>query len=268
MTRTAWGGAALAVILLGLAVIGPWIAPDPLVMDNLATGTLLPPSSAHLLGTDQYSRDVFSRLAHGATVSLTVAAVAVSVALVIGSTVGVIAGAGGPVLSASLRRITDLALALPRIVVLLVLLAALGTLPPLTFAMVIGVTGWPAIARLVRGETLRLRRAEYVVAARALGAPPPRVLWREILPGALAPALVAATLGVADAILLEAGLSFLGLGIMAPAPSWGGMILESRDYLHVAPWLLLVPVAALVAATSSATLLGEALRRFLQPDTP
>ncbi|MBA2292395.1 MAG: ABC transporter permease [Gemmatimonadales bacterium] len=264
MTRTPWGGAALAAALLALAVIGPWIAPDPLLME---AGTLLPPSSAHLLGTDQHSRDVFARLAHGARVSLTVAGVAVIIALVIGSTVGVIAGAGGSVLSASLRRITDLALALPRIVVLMVLLAALGTLPPLTFAMIIGVTGWPAIARLVRGETLRLRQAEYVIAARALGAPPPRVLWREILPGALAPAIIAATLGVADAILLEAGLSFLGLGIMAPAPSWGGMILESRDYLHAAPWLLLVPVAALVAATSSATLLGEALRRFLQPDT-
>lgn len=268
MTRATWVGATLAAGLIALAIIGPLLAPDPLVMDNLATGTLLPPSNTHLLGTDQHSRDVFARLAHGASVSLTVAGVAVFVALVIGAAVGVISGAGGPILSTSLRRVTDLALALPRIVVLMVLLAALGTLPPLTFAAIIGATGWPAIARLVRGETLRLRRAEYVVAAHALGAPGPRVLWREILPGALAPALVAATLGVADAILLEAGLSFLGLGITAPAPSWGGMILESRDYLHAAPWLLLVPVAALVAATSSATLLGEALRRFLQPDTP
>ncbi len=268
MTRTAWWGTALAAGLAALAIVGPWLAPDPLAMSNLATGTLLPPSGTHLLGTDQHSRDVFARLAHGAAVSLTIATVAVVVALLIGSIVGVVGGAGTPAISTALRRITDLALALPRIVVLMILLAALGTLPPLTFAVVIGATGWPAIARLVRGETLRLRQAEYVTAALALGAPLPRVLVREILPGALAPALVAATLGVADAILLEAGLSFLGLGIMPPAPSWGGMILESRDYLHVAPWLLLVPVAALVAATSSATLLGEALRRFLQPDTP
>lgn len=267
MTRAAWGGAALAAVLLALAVIGPWIAPDPLLMDNLATGTLLPPSSANLLGTDQYSRDVFSRLAHGAAVSLTVAGVAVIVALVIGATVGVIAGAGN---------------------------GALGVVAPdhrsrPRVAAHCGADGAPRSAghaaahhlcdghrrhRLAGDCPARARRdaptatggvrrrgpgTRSTAAARAVAGDPSR---------RTGPALVAATLGVADAILLEAGLSFLGLGMAADAPSWGGMIIESRGYLHVAPRLLLVPVAALVAATSSATLLGEALRRSLQPDTP
>ena len=192
---------------------------------------------------------------------------AVLIALIIGTLMGVSAGSSRGAVAVTLERTINIALSLPRIVVLLVLLAAIGTLPPLTFAIVIGATGWPTIARLVRGETLRLMHIDHVTAARALGAPRSRVIWHNILPGALGPALVATALGVADAVLLEAGLSFLGLGIRPPMPSWGGMILESREYLRAAPWLLLAPVLALVAATSCATLLGEALRRFLQPHT-
>lgn len=267
MRRDTITGLVVAGALVGLAVVGPLVATDPLVQPDLANGALRAPSWAHPFGTDQYSRDVFSRLAHGAAASLQVALIAVSVAAALGIIVGLAAGSARDPWANVLRRGIDLGLSLPRIVVLLVMLASVGDLPLAAFAVVIGLTGWPAVARLVRGETLRLRHAEYVTAARALGATTPRVMWREILPGAISPALVAATLGVADAILLEAGLSFLSLGIQPPLPSWGGMILESRDYLHPAPWLLLFPVAALVAATSAATLLGESLRRFLQPDT-
>ena len=260
-------GATLALLLVAFAVIGPLVAPDPLVQPDIINQSLLGPSRTHLLGTDQFSRDVFARLAHGAAVSLQVAVVAVAVAAMLGVLIGVIAGSTTGLAMRMYRRVIDLALSLPRIVILLVLLAASGALPPLLLAVVIGATGWPSIARLVRAETLRLRDAQYVAAARALGAPPGRIMLHDLLPGAVAPALVAATLGIADAIMMEAGLSFIGLGIRDPLPSWGRMIFDAREHLHVAPWLLLFPVLALVTATAAATLLGESLRRSLQPDT-
>lgn len=259
-------GLGLLVLLALLAIVGPFVAVDPDAQLDLLHGTLQPPSAAHILGTDEFSRDVFARLASGARISLGVAAVAVSVAALLGMLFGLAAGASDGGLGGFLRRFIDIGLAVPRIVVLLVLLSALGNVPMWLFALVLGATGWPAMARLIRGETLRLRHAQYVSAARALGAPERRIMWREILPGALPPLLVAATLGVADAMLLEAGLSFLGLGAPPPAASWGGMLLESRSVLGVAPWMVLAPGLALVAATSAATLLGDALRRRLQPD--
>lgn len=266
MTRPARGIVLLLIGLLLLAVLGPLLAPDPNAMPALADGTLAPPSNTHWLGTDQFSRDVFARLAHGARTSLVIALVATGLAALLGMIIGLAAGAAGPLWGGILRRGIDVALAVPRIVVLLILLAAVGTLSVPVFAVVLGLTGWPAMARLVRGETLRLRQAPYVRAAEALGAPPARVAMREILPGALPPVLVAAAFGTADAILLEAGLSFLGLGIRPPAPSWGGMLLEARDFLGAAPWLLLAPGAALVLTTALATLLGDNLRRALNPD--
>jgi len=266
MTTTARVGIAALGVLLLLALVGPLVAPDPNLQPDLINGALTAPSAAHWLGTDQFSRDVFARLAHGARASLAVAAIAVSVATLVGTLIGLGAGAAGALPGEMLRRLIDIGLAIPRIVVLLILLASIGTLPLPLFAAVLGATGWPAVARLVRGETLRLRQAPFVVAARALGANPPRIALREILPGALSPVFVAAALGTADAILLEAGLSFLGLGIQPPAPSWGGMLLEARDHLGTAPWLLLAPGAALVLATATATLLGDTLRRSLNPD--
>jgi peptide/nickel transport system permease protein len=259
-------GLGLVTLLALLAIVGPFVAGDPDAQRELATGTLQAPSAAHPLGTDEFSRDVFARLAHGAGISLAVGLIAVSVAAVLGMLIGLWAGARDGVLGGVLRRTIDLGLAVPRIVVLLVLLSAIGTVPIWLFAVVLGATGWPAMARLIRGETLRLRNAQYVTAARALGAPEGWILWREILPGALPPLLVAATLGIADAMLLEAGLSFLGLGAPPPAASWGGMLFESRSVMALAPWMVLAPGTALVVATSAATLLGDALRRRLQPD--
>jgi peptide/nickel transport system permease protein len=255
----------LLAVLLALALLGPLVAPDPNLQPALTDGTLAPPSAAHWLGTDQFSRDVFARVAHGARASLSVAAIAVGVAALLGMLIGLAAGVAGPALGGMLRRVIDIGLALPRVVVLLVLLAAIGALPLPLFALVLGLTGWPSLARLVRGETLRLRQAVFVDAAEALGATPSRIAFRELLPGAIPPLLVAAAMGTADAMLLEAGLSFLGLGIQPPAPSWGGMLLEARDHLGGAPWLLLAPGTALVLATVTATLLGDSLRRFLHP---
>lgn len=259
-------GLALLALLLLLAIAGPWIATDPNAQPDPLRGALLLPSAAHWLGTDALSRDLFARLAWGARSSLLVAFVAVAVAGSLGSLIGLLAASARGVLAALAHRLIDLGLALPRLVLLLVLLAAVGRLPALLFGVVVGVTGWASIARLVRGEALRLRHEPYVAAARALGQAPWHTALRHVFPGTLPPVLVASTLGVADAILLEAGLSFVGLGVPAPAPTWGGMVFDAYGYLSTAPWLLFVPAAALVAATSAATLLGDALRRSLQPD--
>lgn len=256
-------GIALAMLVILLAVAGPLLGGDPTapVEDGIA---LAPPSGAHWLGTDSFGRDEFARLAHGARLSLTVAAVAVVMAAIIGVVLGLLAGGLGGRSGRLFSWLIDLALALPRVVVLLVLVATTGRLGPAALGIVLGLTGWPAIARLVRGEARRLKEAEFVAAARALGATTMRRLFREILPGTLPPALVAATLGVADVLLLEAGLAYLGIGIRPPTPTWGGMILDAQSQLHNAPWLLLAPGLALVAATAAATLLGDTIRQRLQ----
>lgn len=258
---------AVAILLLLLAVVAPLFLGDP----NAASvdgARLTAPAAPHLLGTDQFGRDVLTRLAHGARLSLSIAAIAVGVAAALGILFGVLAGGTSGWVGFALSRLIDLALALPRVVVLLVLVASLGALEPVPLALVLGATGWPAIARLTRGEALSLRHAPYVTAATALGASPLRRLFREILPGTLPPAMVAATLGVADILLLEAGLSFLGIGVRPPTPTWGGMLLESQPYLATAPWLLLAPAVALILATGAATLGGDALRARSERPAP
>lgn len=266
MSTTLRFGLLLGIAVSLLALVGPWLVGDPMLADP-SGAALSGPSAAHWLGTDAFGRDVLARLAHGARISLAVAAVATLLALLIGVPLGAVAGSRIDLLARSINRVIDLALALPRVVVLLVLVAATGRLQPLPLALLLGATGWPAIARLARGEALRLAHAPYVAASQALGATPMRQLWREILPGTLPAALVAATLGVADLLLLEAGLSYLGIGIRPPTPTWGGMLLESQSYLGSAPWLMLAPGVALVTATAAATLLGDALRSRLQPQT-
>lgn len=255
-------GLALAAMVTLLALFGPWLAGSAV---DAVGDPLTAPSSSHWFGTDPFGRDVLARLALGARISLLVACIATALAGSIGVTLGVLAGGNTRALGRWVGRLIDLALALPRVVLLLVLVTVTGTLGPVMLGVVLGATGWPAIARLARGEALRLGHATHVTAAAALGATPLRQLWREILPGTLPAALVAVTLGVADVLLLEAGLSFLGIGIRPPMPTWGGMILDAQSYLSDAPWLLLAPSAALVAATAAATLLGDALRSRLQP---
>jgi peptide/nickel transport system permease protein len=231
------------MVIVALALLGPLLAGDPLQQHDLARGALQPPTLSHWLGTDQHARDVFARLAHGARLSLVVAAIAVTVSTTLGLAIGLAAGTLPGVAGLVVSRLIDLALALPRVVVLLLVVAAVGVLPAPLLGLALGATGWPGVARLVRGEAQRLREQEFVTAARALGASPARVVRREILPGTLPVAFVAAALGVGDVLLLEAGLSFLGLGIRPPTPTWGGMIL-----------------------TTAATLLGEALCRRLGLD--
>ena len=257
-------GALVLLIVAIAALAGPLMLPDPLAQPDVLSASR-PPAREHPFGTDQLSRDVLSRVVTGARISLSVALLAVTLSVTLGATVGVVAGYWGGAVDATLMRLVDGALAIPRLFVLLLLLAVWERVPLLALILLIGATGWFATSRLVRGEVLRLREESYVRAAEALGARRRRIIFRHLLPNALGPLLVAATLGVGDVILLEAGLSFLGLGIQPPTPSWGGMILDSREVMVSAPWTGIFPGLAIVITVLSANLFGDALRDAVDP---
>ena len=268
--RRAAFGLAVLLIAAAAAVMAPLIAGDPLLQrDIVATRFLAPLSSDvhgqfHLLGTDRFGRDVWARLVYGARISLTVGGLAVLVSAAVGVAVGALAGfwRGWPGLI--LLGLTDFALALPR-VVLLLLLASLWQPSAALVVIVLGLTGWMSIARLVHGEVRGLAVRPFVEGAIGLGAGGPRVLARHILPNALTPVIVASALGLGNAIMLEAGLSFLGLGVQPPTPSWGNLIASGRDTLVNAPWVAAAPGVALVLIVVAATLLGDAVRDRWDP---
>ncbi|HVM42965.1 MAG TPA: ABC transporter permease [Gemmatimonadales bacterium] len=216
----------------------------------------------HLLGTDRFGRDVLARLLAGSRVSLAVGALAALVSTAVGIGAGAVAGYAGGTVDRLIVGVTDAALAIPRVPFLLLLVALVE--PGATFTVLaLGVTGWMTVARLVRGEVRALETRPFVEAARALGIRPIRVLLRHVLPNALAPALVATALGVGSAIMLEAGLSFLGLGVQPPTPSWGNMIASGRDALLIAPWVSLAPAAAVALVVLGFSWLGDALESAL-----
>jgi peptide/nickel transport system permease protein len=255
----------LALVVLGLAaLLAPLVLKDPAAMPDVVAGAT-PPSMAHPFGTDQLNRDILSRVMHGGRISLTVAGLAVLLSLGLGSLVGLVAGYAGGRLDAVLMRTVDAALAIPRLFVILLLLVVWERIPLGALILVLGTTGWFATSRLVRGEVLRLRHEAFVLAAEGLGAPARRTILRHLLPNAAGPLLVAATLGVGDVILLEAGLSFLGLGIQPPTPSWGGMVLDARPLIVSAPWTAIFPGAAIVVTVLSVNLIGDALQAALDP---
>ncbi|HEY4648011.1 MAG TPA: ABC transporter permease [Gemmatimonadales bacterium] len=259
--------AALILLLLAIAAaVGPVFLADPLVQPDILAGSL-PPGVGHPFGTDQLSRDVLARVVSGARISLSVALLAVILSATIGAAVGLLAGYWGGWVDALLMRLVDGALAIPRLFILLLTLAVWERIPLLALVFLIGATGWLGTSRLVRGEVLRLREETYVRAAEALGARRRHVIFRHLLPNAVGPLLVASTLGVGDVILLEAGLSFLGLGVQPPTPSWGGMILDSKEVLVSAPWTGIFPGLAILITVLSVNLLGEALRDALDPRT-
>jgi ABC-type dipeptide/oligopeptide/nickel transport system permease subunit len=258
------------LLLLGavtlLALCAPLIAgADPTAQPDVIATRFTPPlehdhlGTFHLLGTDRFGRDVWSRLVFGARVSLATGFLATALALVIGVAVGLLAGVWRGRLGLALLAVTDFALAVPR-VVLLLLLAALWEPGAGLVVLVLGITGWMSIARLVYGEATSLMARTFVTAAQALGADRRRVAMTHILPNALTPVIVAAALGVGNAITLEAGLSFLGLGAQPPTPSWGAMIASGRDTLVNAPWVAVAPGVALVLVVVGCTLVGDALR--------
>jgi peptide/nickel transport system permease protein len=257
-------GALLLVIVVVTAIVGPWLLPDPLAQPDILAGSM-PPGLGHPFGTDQLNRDVLSRVVTGARISLGVALLAVALSMTLGAAVGLVSGYLGGVVDAALMRLVDGALAIPRLFILLMVLAVWERVPVLALILLIGATGWFATSRIVRGEVLRLREETYVRAAEALGARRRRIIFRHLLPNVLGPLLVTATLAVGDVILLEAGLSFLGLGIQPPMPSWGGMILDSKEVLVSAPWAGIFPGLAIVITVLSANLFGDALRDAVDP---
>lgn len=264
--RWARVGIVLVAGLVVIALLAPVLAPaDP--YRGALTDSLRPPSGAHWLGTDVQGRDLLSRVVFGARISLTVGLVSQAIAAVLGITVGLVAGYYGRWTDAAAMRAADVTLAFPSLLLLVAIAAAVP--PSLTvICVVIGVVGWAAMARLVRGQVLQVRTLEFVQAARALGASDRRVIWRHVLPNVLAPVMVAATLGAGGAIMAEAALSFVGLGAPPPIPSWGGMVAEGRELLRVAPWVSLAPGVAIGFTVLGLNLLGDALRDALDVRAP
>jgi peptide/nickel transport system permease protein len=263
----AYGMLALGVGLVGgmslAALLAPWLAPyDPNAIN--VDAMLLTPSWQHLLGTDALGRDVFSRILYCGRVSLWVGFVAVGISSAIGLVLGLVAGYFGKLTDEIIMRGVDVMLCFPSFFLILAVIAFLE--PNLTNIMVvIGLTSWMGVARLVRAETLSLRGRDFVLAARVAGAGPGRIMFRHILPNALAPVLVSATLGIAGAILVESSLSFLGLGVQPPDASWGNMLLDGKEVLEVAPWLSVFPGLAILFTVLGYNLLGESLRDLLDP---
>ena len=253
-------------IVLGMsfaALFAPWLSPHNPTHQYLDF-PLMPPCMEFPLGTDGLGRDVLSRLLYGARVSLWVGFVAVGIALCIGVSLGLIAGFFGGLIDELVMRAVDIMLCFPSFFLILAVIAFLE--PSLENIMVvIGFTSWMGVARLVRAETLSLCNRDFVDAARLAGACAPRLLLRHILPNALAPVLVSATLGIAGAILIESALSFLGLGVQPPSPSWGNMLLEGKDVLEIAPWMSMYPGLAILGTVLGYNLLGETLRDILDP---
>jgi peptide/nickel transport system permease protein len=256
-------GSVVVAALVVLAVLAPLLAPwDPSRLDTKRI--LAPPSNSHWLGTDQLGRDVLSRVLYGARISLAVGFVSVGIAMLIGVLLGSAAGYHGGMVDTVIMRLVDLMLVFPRFFLLLAVLALLR--PSIwTIMTVIGLTGWMGVARLVRAEFLTLREREFVIWSESIGAGTLRVVFRHILPNALAPVLVAMTLGIPAAILTESGLSFLGLGVQPPYATWGNILNDGKDVLEVAWWMTLYPGLAILITVLSYNLMGEGIRDALDP---
>ena len=257
---------AVLLVVVGAALLAPILAPyDPAAQLDIVRLNGQSPSWAHPLGTDPFSRDVLSRLIWGARISLAIAFVAVTLSMTLGIFVGAIAGNAGGLTDAVLMRLVDTAMSIPRLL-LLIAVVALWTdvsIPALT--LLLAGTGWFAVSRLTRAETLVVRERDFVVAARMLGASPWRILSRHVLPNVMAPGLVAATLGIANVILLEAGLSYLGIGVRAPSASWGGIIQDGAERVSDLWWLTLFPGISILITVFACNALGDALRDALDP---
>ncbi len=261
--RLAVLGLAIVGSLAVVALFAPFIAPyDPQAIDTYHI--LEPPSPEHILGTDGLGRDCLSRLIFGAKISLLVGFVAVGIATVVGTILGALAGYYGSWVDGIIMRFVDIMLCFPTIFLIMAVIAFLE--PSIWNIMaVIGLTGWMGVARLVRAEFLSLRKRDFVLASRISGASDLRIVFFHILPNALAPILVSATLGVGSAILTESALSFLGIGVQPPTPSWGNMLTEGKDNLEIAWWLSVFPGLAILITVLGYNLLGEGLRDALDP---
>ncbi len=264
--RTAGAGLVVLTFFMAIAVAAPVVAPyAPSLALEIVQLKNQPPSWLHPLGTDLYSRDLWSRVVYGARVSLGIGTLAMLVAVTVGALVGAVAGYFRRWADAVLMRLVDVGLAIPRLFVLLMAVALWEHLSLTTLVLLIGLTGWFGTSRLVRAEVLSLREREFVAAARALGARPTRVILRHVLPNAAAPIIVSAALGIGNVMLLEAGLSFLGVGVPPPIPSWGNMIADGAAQLATAPWTTVFPGLCIALVVMALNTLGDALRDALGP---
>jgi peptide/nickel transport system permease protein len=249
----------LGVILL-VGLLAPLIAPyDPTAQPDIVFGKSLPPSFTHPFGTDPYSRDVLSRVIYGARLSLMIGVLATIVSLTFGVAYGAIAGYAGGALDAVMMRLLDAFLSIPRLLLLIGVLVAWPDFSIGALVVFLGLTGWFGLSRIVRGQVLALKHAEFVTAAQALGASRRRILWRHLLPNLVSPIVVAATLGVAHVIVLEAGLSYLGIGVPPPSASWGNIILDGADQPATLWWMSLFPGLFMVLTVMTLNILAEAL---------
>ena len=258
-------GLGILVILVLLALFADVIADyDTVVIKQNLANRLKGPSAEHWLGTDEFGRDIFARLIHGARVSLKVGIIAVGISIVLGGILGALAGFYGGKIDNIIMRVMDIFLAVPSILLAIAIVSALG--PSILNLMVaISISSVPSYARIVRASVLSIRDQEFVEAARAIGANNARIIFRHIIPNSLAPVIVQGTLGVASAILSTAGLSFIGLGIQPPAPEWGSMLSGGRQYLRYAWWVTTFPGVAIMITILSLNLLGDGLRDALDP---
>lgn len=269
--RSAVFGTAVVASLIAFAVFGPMLSShDPYASDfvNGISSDKLPvgPNATFWLGTDRLFRDELSRLATGARISLFIGIASTAIATVIGGLIGIVAGwFEGRLLDAALMRLVDVGLAFPFLLLVMALAAALDHTTPVTVLLTLGLTGWLGTARIVRAKTMQLRNLDFVTAARALGQSTPAIMVRHILPNVAGPLLVVATVSVAQMILAESVLSYLGAGIAPPTPTWGHMLFEGQDYFTSSPWISLAPALAIMASVLGFNMLGEGLRDALDP---
>lgn len=262
--RAAIAGAAGILLLYLVSLLTPLLAPHPPNELNLQGGSYHSPSSDHPLGTDKFGRDILSRILYGSRISLSIGFISALIAVSIGTLAGALAGYFRGYVELVIMRTVDLLLAFPR---LILLLAIIALFKPSIFLLVavLGLTGWMGTARIVRGEVLSLREREFILAARALGYRSPRILFRHIIPNVLAPVIVAATLNIGSTIMIEASLSFLGLGVQPPMASWGSMINDGREALTSAWWIATFPGLAVLITVICFNLVGDGLRDALDP---
>jgi peptide/nickel transport system permease protein len=263
--RLAVFGLILIYVFYWVALMTPFLAPfDPIEQGALA-GRLAAPSWEFLLGTDQFNRDVFSRVMYGARISLSIGFVAVGISITLGTLVGAVAGFLGGKVDALIMRFVDMIISFPRLVLLITIIALFEQSSIFLIIAVLGFTHWPGTSRIVRGEVLSLREREFIQAARALGYSNSRIILRHVIPNTLAPVIVAATLGIGNVIVLEAGLSFLGLGLQPPTASWGSMVSDGRGLMLDAWWLSVFPGLAIVLTVVCFNLVGDGLRDAMDP---
>ncbi len=264
--RIAVVGVMIVVAIYLIALVTPLIAPhDPATQGSLIASRLVRPGGDFPLGTDHLARDVFSRIMYGARISLSIGFVAVGISITIGTLLGAVSGYLGGWVDTVLMRFVDMVLAFPRLVLLIAILALFQSNSIFLIMAILGFTTWPSTARIVRGDVLSLREREFIEAAQALGFGRRRIILRHVIPNVLGPVIVAATLGIGNVIVLEAGLSFLGLGLQPPTPSWGSMVADGRDHLLTAWWISTFPGLAIVLTVVAFNLVGDGLRDALDP---